>query len=100
EASIYRAMRSASRKLLYALYLVTASVVLAELGVRISGYAGRHLCDPIYQPFAGSADIPYVHKPSLDQARARGFAVINTDAMGLRSLTVGEQCGPHQENEL
>lgn len=93
-------MRSATRKLRYALYLATVSFVLAELAVRISGYAGRHLCDPIYQPFAGSADIPYVHKPGLNHARARGFAIINTDAMGLRSLAAGERCGPHEEKEF
>lgn len=92
-------MTSATKKLRYALYLVTVSFVLAELAVRLSGYAGHHLCDPIYQPFADSADIPYVHKPGLHQARARGFAIINTDAMGLRSVSVGEQCGPHQDRE-
>jgi hypothetical protein len=93
-------MRSGRRKLLYAIYLATVSIVVAEIAVRISGYAERHLCDPIYQAFAGSAEIPYVHKPGLKNARARGLAIINTDAMGLRSVTVGEQCGPHKENEL
>lgn len=92
-------MRWAISKLRYALYLVTVSFILAESAVRVSGYAGHHLCDPIYQPFAGSADIPYVHKPGLNNARARGFAIINTDAMGLRSVAVGELCGPHQAKE-
>jgi hypothetical protein len=95
-----RLMKSASRKLLYAIYLATVSFVLAEVAVRISGYAEHHLCDPIYEPFAGSADIPYVHKPGLNKARARGMAIINTDAMGLRSVAVGEECGPHQEKEF
>jgi hypothetical protein len=86
----------ALKKLRYVIYLAAASFVVAELAVRLSGYAGRHLCDPIYQPFAGSADIPYVHKPGLDHVRARGFAVMNTDAMRLRSVAVGERCGPHR----
>lgn len=93
-------MKSAPRKLLYGTYLAIVSFAMAEIGVRISGYAGRHLCDSIYQPFAGSAEIPYVHKPNLHDARARGLAVIDTDAMGLRSLAVGEQAGPHQDGEF
>ena len=93
-------MKSGSRKLLYAIYLATAGFVVAEVAVRVSGYAGRHLCDPIYQPFLGSAEIPYVHKAGLNHARARGFAIINTDAIGLRSVAVGEQCGAHQEKEF
>ncbi len=93
-------VRSPLRKLLYAIYLAAVSFAVAEIAVRISGYAGRHLCDPIYQPFAGSADIPYIHKPGLNHAQARGFAVINTDAMGLRSVVTGEQCGPHRDGEF
>jgi hypothetical protein len=92
--------RLAPRKLLYAIYLAAVSFALAEIAVRISGYAGRHLCDPIYQTFSGSAEIPYIHKPGLNHARARGFAIINTDAMGLRSLAVSEQCGPHRDSEF
>lgn len=93
-------MGSTARKLLYLIYLAVVSFALAEVAVRISGYAGRHLCDPIYQPFAGSREIPYIHKPSLNQARARGFALINTDAMGLRSLASGEEWGPHRDGEF
>jgi lysophospholipase L1-like esterase len=93
-------MRSVPRKLLYGTYLAIVSFVLAETAVRFSGYARRHLCDPIYQSFAGSAQIPYIHKPNLHKARARGLAVVDTDAMGLRSLAVGEQCGPHQNGEF
>jgi hypothetical protein len=46
-----------------------------------------------------TADIPYVHKPSLTQARARGPAVINTDSLGLRAKTAGATYGIKRSNE-
>src|SRR2546423_1637876 len=92
-------IRSVLRKVLFALYLAIILFALPELAVRISGYAEHHLCDPIYKPFESAPDIPYVHKPNLSQARARGLAIINTDSAGLRSITTGEQSGPHRENE-
>jgi len=93
-------VRSPRRTLIYAIYLAAVGFAVAEMAVRISGYAGRHLCDPIYEPFAGGAEIPYVHKSGLNKARARGFAIINTDANGLRSLAAGEPIGPHRAGEF
>jgi hypothetical protein len=78
------------RKLLFALYLSAVVFVLLEVGVRLSGYSEHHLSDPIYMPFAAAREeIPYVHKPNLAGARARGLAVVNTDSLGLRSTTAG-----------
>jgi lysophospholipase L1-like esterase len=88
------------KKLLFALYLSVVVFALLEIGVRLSGYSEHHITDPIYMSFApAQADIPYVHKPNLSNARARGLAVINTDSLGLRSMTAGEQYASRQANE-
>jgi hypothetical protein len=89
-----------TRILGYLAYLALVAVVLLELGVRWSGFAERHLYDPVYRRFDGSADIPYVHKPNLVRARARGRAVIDTDALGLRTLRGGEPLARKTAGEL
>jgi hypothetical protein len=93
-------MRKFLKKLVFASYVVIATTTLLEIAVRISGYSEHHLCDPIYTTFAGSADIPYVHKPKLANARARGLAVINTDSLGLRSKTGEDHFGPRHGKEF
>lgn len=92
-------MRRLLRKLLFLFYLLVITFALLEIGVRLWGYSERHICGPIYMPFNNGPEIPYVHKPNLSNARARGLAIINTDSLGLRSRTVGERYGPHQNNE-
>jgi hypothetical protein len=98
--ALVRMIRRLPRKLLFLLYISIVTFTLLEACVRLWGYSERHICDPIYMPFNNSQDIPYVHKPNLSNARARGLAIINTDSMGLRSKTAGEQYGPHQDNEF
>src|ERR1041385_2285374 len=78
-------MRNVRKKLFLTLVLLIATPVLMEVAVRISGYAQHDLCDPIYMPFNASPDIPYVHKPNLVNAHARGGAIVNTDELGLRT---------------
>jgi len=63
------------------------------------GISQPSIYDPIYTTFDRSEDIPYVHKPNLTQARARGLAIINTDSLGLRATTAGSLYGPKQSNE-
>jgi hypothetical protein len=92
-------IRRLLRKLLFLLYLSVTTFTLLEICVRVWGYSEHHLCDPIYMPFSGAQEIPYIHKPNLSNARARGLAIINTDGMGLRSKTSGEGCGPHLDHE-
>jgi len=92
-------MRRSLKKLVTLIYVVTATLLLLEGGVRMWGYAERHILDPIYAPFERTKDIPYVHKPNLVNARARGFAIINTDALGLRSKTAGATYGPKERKE-
>ncbi|MCA9422670.1 MAG: SGNH/GDSL hydrolase family protein, partial [Nitrospira sp.] len=87
------------RALLYAGYLLLVTLPLVEIGVRIWGYSERHIHDPIYTSFEPSEDIPYIHKPNLTQARARGLVVINTDSMGLRSKISGMVYGTKQPQE-
>src|SRR2546423_9966852 len=93
-------IRRLRRKLLFAAYLSLATLVLLEVAVRLSGYSEHHLCDPIYVSFPPAPEeIPYVHKPNLSHARARGLAIINTDSLGLRSKTVGETYPPRAPGE-
>ncbi len=65
-------------------YLSLITFFILEIGVRLWGHSEPHIYDPIYRPFEQSEDIPYVHKPNLVQAHARGLAIINTDSLGLR----------------
>lgn len=87
------------RALLYAGYLLLVTLPLLEIGVRIWGYSEHHIHDPIYTSFESSEDIPYIHKPNLLQARARGLVVINTDSLGLRSKISGTVYGTKQLQE-
>ncbi|MDT7781462.1 MAG: hypothetical protein QOC99_3974 [Acidobacteriota bacterium] len=92
--------RRVLKKLSLALYLAVVIIALLEVGVRLSGYSERHLCDPIYMPFAAAPDeIPYVHRPNLSGVRGRGLAVFNTDSLGLRSSVAGEVYAPRREGE-
>jgi hypothetical protein len=94
-----RMIRRWLRKLLFVLYLFVVISILLEVGVRLWGYSERHIYDPIYMPFAQTPLIPYVHKPNLFNARARGLAFINTDSLGLRSKTGGERYGSRPDQE-
>lgn len=87
------------RTTLYTGYVLLVTFFLLEIGVRLWGYSERHIYDPIYEPFEPGGDIPYVHKPNLIQAHARGLAIINTDSLGLRAKTSGEAYGPKQPDE-
>lgn len=87
------------RVFLFGVYLLLITIFLLEIGVRMWGYSERYIYDPIYMPFTTSEDIPYIHKPNLTQARARGLAVINTDSLGLRAKTSGTIYGPKQPCE-
>lgn len=87
------------KKLFFVLWVLLATAVLLEVGVRLWGYSAHYIYEPIYRPYDGSADIPYVHRPNLHNARARGGAVINTDSLGLRSLASGTTYGPKGQNE-
>jgi lysophospholipase L1-like esterase len=82
-------------------FLLCVLIVLfcLEVLVRLWGYSEMYLYDPIYMPFAKSAEIPYVMKPNLANVRAHGNIHINTDELGLRSLTPGEKCPPKGPNE-
>jgi len=97
---MFSMIRKLLRKLLFVLYVVVTVSALLEIGVRLWGYSEHHICDPIYMPFDGTDQIPYVHKPNLAGARARGLAVINTDSRGLRSKTGEDRFGPRQNNEF
>lgn len=88
-----------NRALLYAGYLLLVTLPLLEIGVRIWGYSEHHIHDPIYTSFESSEDIPYIHKPNLMQARARGLVFINTDSLGLRSKVSGMVYGTKHPQE-
>jgi hypothetical protein len=92
-------MKKAYRHLLTFGWIVLVTLLGLELAVRVWGYARHNLCDPIYRPSGHPAEIAYVHKPNLVQARARGLAIINTDSLGLRSITAGARYGPKSPRE-
>jgi len=92
-------MKKLLRRLLVVAGVLLITLVELEVAVRIWGYSERHIYDPIYTSFDRTADIPYVHKPNLTQARARGLAIINTDSLGLRTKTAGLLYGAKQPNE-
>ncbi|MBA3967500.1 MAG: hypothetical protein H0X47_17340 [Nitrospirales bacterium] len=46
------------RTLSYAGYLLLVTLPLLEMGVRMWGFAERHIYDPIYWSFEPSEDIP------------------------------------------
>ena len=93
-------MRRLLKRLLFVVYLSAATFALLEVGVRVSGYSERHLCDPIYARFDAAPDeIPYVHRPNLSGARGRGLSVVNTDSLGLRSNVAGETYGAREAEE-
>ena len=87
------------RKVLFTLYLFLVILLLTEVGVRFFGYSERHIYDPIYMTFDDTKDIPYIHKPNLVNARARGLALINTDCLGLRAKAAGRCYEPKRKNE-
>ncbi len=87
------------RKLLVAACIVLITLGALEVAVRMWGYSQRHMYDPIYMLFESAEDIPYIQKPNLVQARARGLAVINTDSLGLRTKIAGASYGAKQPNE-
>lgn len=72
------------RNLLFVFWLLVITVVLLEVVVRVSGYAEHYIYDPIYTPFEGSEEIPFVHKPHLTGVRGRGLTNVSTDRLGLR----------------
>ena len=88
------------RTILYGGYLLLLTLPLLEMSVRIWGYSERHIYDPIYTSFDLSEDIPYIHKPNLLQARARGLAVINTDSLGMRAKTSGMIYAPSNPRNI
>jgi len=91
--------KSIPRAFLYGMCMKVVTVVALEMAVRIWGYSERNIYDPIYTSFDRTEDIPYVHKPNLMEARARGLAVINTDSLGLRAKTAGATYGIKRSNE-
>ena len=86
-------------KIVYSAYLCVIILVLLEITVRICGYSEANIYDPIYMPFEKSDSIPYIHKPNLNNVRAPGSIIINTDSLGLRSETAGAKYGPKQSDE-
>ena len=92
-------MKKLLKKLLAAVCVLLITLVSLEVAVRMWGISQPSIYDPIYTTFDRIEDIPYVHKPNLSQARARGLAIINTDSLGLRATTAGSLYGPKQSNE-
>ncbi len=87
------------KKILFLFWVLFATAALLEIGVRLWGYSAHYIYDPIYMPYEESAEIPYVHRPGLHNARARGMAVIDTDSLGLRSLESGATYGAKGDDE-
>ena len=91
--------RKPFRKLLGAACILLITLIALEAAVRVWGYSERHIYDPIYTSFDRTEDIPYIHKPNLREARARGLAMTNADSLGLRAKIAGASYGAKQTNE-
>ncbi len=92
-------MRKIARILFYCFSMVLVILILLEILVRVWGYSRMYLYDPMYMPFAGSPEIPYVMKPNLHHVRAHGNIWINTDALGLRSSVPARTYGNNRAGE-
>ena len=92
-------MRKVIKKLLFLTYLPIITIILLEIGVRTYGSSEHYIYDPVYMPFNGNADIPFIHKPNLKNVRGRGLSIFNTDSLGLRFKISGAQYGPKNINE-
>ncbi len=92
-------MHRIGKALLYMFYLSLIILVCLEALVRLWGYAEMYLYDPIYLHYAQSPEIPFVLKPNLANTRAHGNIRINTDELGLRSLTPGAGIPPKGPQE-
>ncbi len=88
------------KRLAYLAYMAIVCLALLELAVRIWGYSERYIYDPVYEPFPNSSEIPYVHKPCLHHARARGLVSLDTDKLGLRTSRGCVGYGPPDFNEI
>ncbi len=88
------------KALLYILYILSVTFVITEIFMRFWGYSEHYLYDPIYMPYDKTTDIPYIQKPDLNNAQARGLAVINTDSLGLRSTVTGHVYEDKQDKEF
>ncbi len=97
--SLNNKIKAPIKVMLFSLYLVAVTLILLEIGVRIWGYSDRYIYDANYMPFDKAESIPYVLKPDLHNVRGRGDIILNTDSLGLRSITAGEVTGPKADNE-
>jgi hypothetical protein len=87
------------KNIIYLAYLAIITLFITEALIRLWGYSERYLYDPIYMPFAGTSEIPFILKPNLVDARAHGNIKINTDELGLRAQTSGKKYGEKGTNE-
>lgn len=92
-------MKKSLKTIMFTACLFLIVLFLFEAGVRIWGYSGHYIYDPVYMPYKGQGDIPYIHKPNLVNAKGRGFAIFNTDSLGLRSKVSGYRYGAKEPNE-
>ncbi len=85
----------------YFLWMVPVTLVMLELAVRLWGYSEHYLYDPIYMPYLQAEEIPYIHKPGLNNVKARGEVQLYTDRLGLRSSEGSRKEYPVKtENEI
>jgi hypothetical protein len=82
------------------LVIICGCLVVFELGVRFWGYSKIYIYDPVYQPFPGSADIPYIHKFNLVDATGFSDTRFSTDAQGLRTDRSHERLLKKKPNEF
>ncbi len=88
------------KSILFTFVTILLTLALLEGMVRIWGYSDRYIYDPIYTS-DDKCDPPLVvHKPNLKNALARDNTIINTDAMGLRSLVPGRVIGEKRPNTI
>ena len=93
-------MKKILKLIVSTLFIFLVTFALCEIALRMVGYATIYFYDPIYMPCPTTSQIPFVMKPDLQNARAHGNIRINTDHLGLRSISPAATYGAKRGNEF
>jgi lysophospholipase L1-like esterase len=93
-------VKNALKNILIATLIASATILLLEVTARLWGYSEKDIYDKIYMKYDNNDEIPFILKPNLIEARARGNIFIATNDKGLRTAIPGEIIGQKKDNEF